>query len=341
MMKPIKSCLSILIIGLLAIGLADTVDAQDRRAAVQTFNKALEFAKEGEYEQAINMYNQAINQAQQLGEEGADILEKSQNKLPEIYYQMALQNYKMYQKDRTLENINTTIDAFRQTNDIADEYGVDKIASRAGDVIPQLLYAKSILQYQQNNLQDAIATLDQVIEQNPNYAKAYYQKGIVTKNLDGSNLEEAIKLYDQAIEIGNKTNDNQVVTNAQQSARDNLIYAGSKQIEAKNFDQAVELLNRALEYDANSADAHYRLAEAYNKMQQWENAVNHAEEGVLNESGGRTEKARIYFELATAFKGLGQKENACNAYSNAAYGSFKSPAEHQMEYELKCESTTE
>ncbi len=339
-MKLLKTSLTTFLVGLFIVGLTSTVDAQDKRSAIKTYNKALEMAQNGEYQQAINLYNQAISQAEQLGEEGNDILQRSRAKLPEIYYQMALDNYRSFQKDQSLEGINSTISAFQQARDVADEYGVDKIAKKVTGVLPQLLYNKSLIQFQQKSYQDALTTLDQVIEQDSNYAAAYYQKGVVIKNMEGSNLEKTIELFDKAIEVGKQTNKNQIVTRAQESARDNLIYHGSKQTEAKNFDQAVSMLNRALEYDPASADAHYRLSEAYNKMQQWQDAVNHAQKGLENESGGRTEKAKIYFELATAYKGLGEKENACNAYSNAAYGSFKSPAEHQMEYELKCESTT-
>lgn len=339
-MKLLKNSLTTILLSVLILGLASTVQAQDKRAAVKTYNKALELAQSGEYEQAINVFNQAISQAKKLGEEGQDILSRSQSKLPQVHYQLALKKYKTFQSDKTLANLEATIDQFRTTKEVAEKYGEDQYAKKANGIVTQLMYNKAVVQFQQNDMKASLTTLDEVIQRNPNYAKAYYQKGIVIKNMDSKNLEQAIAQFDKAIEVGKKTNDSQIVSTAKDAAREELVYRGSKATESKNYDRAVKLLNRALSYDSTSANAYYRLAEAYNKTQDWQKAISNAQKGIKYETGGKTEKAKIYFELATAYQGLGQKEKACNAFKNAAYGSFKSPAEHQMEYELKCDSTT-
>lgn len=339
-MKLLKTSITTVLFSLLMFGLIIDADAQDKRSAVKTYNKALELGQSGEYEQAINIFNQAINQAQELGEEGKDIVQRSQDKLPQIHYQLALQKYKTFQSDKTLENLNTAIEEFRNTKDVSEEYGDTKTAERANGIITKLMYQKSLVQYQQKNLKEALNALDQVIERDSNYVNAYYQKGIVIKNMDAKNLEDAISQFDKAIEVAEKTGANQAATRAQNAAREELVYRGAQAIQSKNFDRAIELLNRALEYDSTSANAYYRLAEAYNKLQEWQQAAEHAQQGLEYVSGGKTEQAKIYFELATAYQGLGQTEEACTAFGNAAYGSFKSSAEHQMEYELECESAT-
>lgn len=339
-MKYIKKLTVKFLFGLLLAGFTTQVMAQDRGAAVQAFNKALELAKANKYEQAIDMYNQAIAQAEQLDGEGQDIVERSEKQLPSIYYQKALGKYKTFQKEKSLSSLESAIADFQEASNMASEYGNEQIASKAEQVVTQLFYTKSILQYKSSNYSEALASLNQAIERNPNYAKAYYQKGIVLKNQESSNFEKALTLFDQAAEVGNKTNDNQIVRKAREAAHDELLYRGSKAIESKNYEEAVALLDRALTYDSQSADAHYRLAEAYNKQAKWDQAISHARKAIELENGGRTEKAKIYFELATALKNQGNVEQACGAYKDAAYGSFKSPAEHQMEFELKCKSTT-
>lgn len=339
-MKLLKNSLTTLLLSVFILGLVSSVQAQDKRAAVKTYNKALELAQSGDYQQAINVFNQAISKAKKLGEEGQDILSRSQSKLPQVHYQLALKKYKTFQSDKTLANLEATIDQFRTTKEVAEKYGESQYAKKAAGIVTQLLYNKAVVQYQQNDLKASLATLDEVIQRDPNYAKAYYQKGIVIKNMDSKNLEQAIAQFDKAIEVGQKTNDSQIVSTAKDAARKELVYRGFKAIESKNFNRAIELLNRALTYDSTSANAYFRLAQAYNKTQDWQKAVSSAQKGIKYETGGKTEKAKIYFELATAYQGLGQKEKACNAFENAAYGSFKAPAQHQMEYELKCESTT-
>lgn len=339
-MKLLKSRITVFLLGLFIFGLGQTVEAQDRKEAVQTYNSAREMVQNGEYQKAIDQFKKAIEVGSQLGPQGNDIVERAEGKLPEVYRQIALDEYRAFKQNQTISNLDATIDAFRETKDVANEYNNSQVANQANGVINQLLYSKSIIQYKQQNYQDALTTLDEVISNDPNYAKAYYQKGIVLKKVEGTELERSIELFDQAIEVGQKTDDSQIVSRARNAARDELIYRGAKATEQKNFSRAKELLNRSLDYDSGSADAHYRLAQAYNKTQDWQQAVQHSEEALSLETGGRTDKAKIYFELGTAYQGLGQKENACNAFNNAAYGNFKSPAEHAMEYELKCESVT-
>src|SRR5699024_7124734 len=153
-----------------------------------------------------------IQQAEELGGEDAqNIIERSQSQLPQIYYQIAIGQYKDFQQEKTMANLESTIEAFLQTEEIASEYNETETAKKAANVVTQLLYSKSLIQYQQDELEKAIATLNNVIERNPNYAKAYYQKALVVKNLDSKDFEEAISLFDKAISVGNSVNAAQIV----------------------------------------------------------------------------------------------------------------------------------
>lgn len=340
-MKYLKSSALTCLMGILLIGLSTDAFAQNQKAAFEAYNKALELAKSGQYEQAINMFNQAISNAEELGEEGKDIIQRSQKQLPPVHYQMSLAAYRTFQQEKSISSLEETINSFQETGQVAEELGNTEIVDKTGQVITQLLYTKSLLQFQTENYDESLASLDQAISRNPNYAKAYYQKGIVAKRQEGNSLDEVLGYFDKAIEIGNKTNDVQTVRNAKEAASEELLYNGALKInEEQKFDEAVSLLKRALEYDPSSADIYYRLAEAYNKQALWDSAIEHANKALELESGGRTDLAKIYFELGLAYQNKGNKKQACGAYENAAYGSFKAPAEHQMEFELECKSTT-
>lgn len=339
-MKLLKNSITTVLFSVLILGLSSNVEAQDKRSAIKTYNKALELAQEEDYTQAINVFNQALTQVEQLGEEGEDILQRIKGKLPQVHYQLALQKYKDFRNDQSMAKLDAAITEFRTAKEVGDRYNDSQISQKANSVITKLMYSKSLLYYQQKKNKKALDVLNKINELAPNYAKAYYQKGVVMKKVEGKSLEDAIAQFDKAIEIANQTRDNTTADRAKKSARDQLVYQGSKDIENENYDRAIELLQKALTYDETAENAYFRLAEAYNKVQEWQKAIDNARKGIEYESGGKTEKAKIYFELGTAYQGLGEKNNACSAFGNAAYGSFKSPAEHQMEYELKCDSAT-
>lgn len=337
-MKLFKNSFATLLLALFVVGVTTNVNAQDKRKAIQTYNKALELVESGDYEQAVSMFNQAIAQGEELGEEGQDIVARAEKQLPTTYYQMALAEYRTFQSSKSLSSLDATISTFQEAGKISEEYGNTQIAEKVPGVITQLMYNRALLQYQQEDFEASLATLDEVIGRNANYANAYYQKGIVTKNMEGGSLDEALGFFDKAIEVGEQNNDNQIVSRAQEAASSELVYRGSQAIENKNYSSAIDLLNRALEYDSSSEEAYYRLSEAYNGQQQWKEAVDAAQQALEISNGGRTDKAKTYFSLGTAYQGLGQRANACDAFDSAAFGSFKSSAEHKMEFELKCEN---
>src|SRR5699024_7612693 len=248
-MKLLRNSLASLLLVVFFIGLTTDVNAQDKRKAVQTYNKALELVESEDYEQAVSMFNQAMTQGEELGEEGQDIVERVRKQLPSTYYQMALVEYRTFQNNKDLSSLNATISAFQEAGKVSEEYGSTQIAEKVPGVITQLMYNQALLQYQQENFQESLATLDQVIQRNANYAKAYYQKGIIVKNMEGGSMEEALALFDQAIEVGNQNNENQIVASAQEAASEELVYRGAQAIEASNYSSSIELLNQALEYN--------------------------------------------------------------------------------------------
>ncbi|MDZ7694495.1 MAG: tetratricopeptide repeat protein [Balneolaceae bacterium] len=327
-MNFLKYSATLFLFSILTIGLTAQLQAQDDNysKAIAAFNKALDLAKSNEFESAINMYNQAISLAEESdNENAADIIQRTQNQLPSIYFQLAVTRYKEFQKSKSMAGLQNAMDSFQEAASISEDYGNGEIAQKANNIVTQLLYTKSIIEYQNKNFDAALATLDQAIERNANYAKAYYQKGIVIKNRDSGALDDALAMFDQAIEVGSKpaVNDQQIVRQATTAAHDELVYRGVQAMESKNFDRSVELLNRALNYNSESADAHYRLAEVHNKQTNWQQAISHAQQALDYETGGKTELAKIYFELGTALKAEGRTSEACSAFKNAAFGSFQ------------------
>lgn len=342
-MKILKVNTLVLVLGLLASG----AFAQTRTDAVKLFNSGLEQAQAGEYEAAINAFTQAITISEQIGAEAEDIKAKSENQIPLMYFQQAKDIYNTFQTERGLENLDAAIEAFHTASSVADEYSDERVGPLAKRVLPQLYYTKSILLYNEQDLDGATEAVDNALEENSNYALAYYQKAKIFKqkndtNDDGvidQNLDELLGWYDQAITVAETTNNTDVASRSRESAHDELVAVGVNHSVNDEVDEAIDLLTRALTYKQESASAHYRLAEAYNKADNFDDAVSHARQALEYENGGRTDKAKIYFELGVAYQMMGNKSEACDAMTDALYGQFKSNAEYKMEHELKCGST--
>lgn len=334
-------------LALVLVLMATTVYGQTKTEAVQLYNAALEEAKAEKYDAAISSFTQAITIAEQLGADGEDIKSRSERQIPAMYYKKATTAYATYQSSRGFDALEAAIEAFNEAAEIGEEYNDERITPRAKGVIPQLLYQKALLHYNNGDYEEADAAVDEALNANSNYAVAYYQKAKIHKKVNDTNsdgvidqeLDGLLSWYDQAITVGEATNSRDVPDRARDAAHDELLAVGVNELQNGSVSQAIEHLDKALTYDTQSADAHYRLAEAYNKSGDSNDAVTHARQALEYENGGRTDKAKIYFELGFAYQTLGNKSEACDAFSNALYGSFKAPAEHKMEFELKCGST--
>src|SRR5699024_6232636 len=146
-MKFLKYYLFTLITVLFVAGATSLSVAQSRDDAVEAFNKAIDLASKGNYEQAINSYTEAIAIANELGEEGQDIVTKSKDALPKLYYQSALNIYKEYKQSPSVSKIDEAIDTFKTAEEKANEFDNNEIASQAEGVITQLYNQKALLQY--------------------------------------------------------------------------------------------------------------------------------------------------------------------------------------------------
>lgn len=328
--------------------MATTVFAQTKTEAIQAYNAGLEAVTANNYEKAIASLNQALTIANQIGPDGVDIKTRAENQIPTVYFRKASAQYKAFQKSKDVKDLNSAITAFQEVVTIGEKFNDTKVAPRAKGVIPQLYYTKSVIFYNNGEFTKADQAVDEAINKNSNYAVAYYQKAKILKkqsdtNDDGiidNNVDQLLNWYDRAIQVGDATNQGDIADKAREAAHDELLAVGTRASEEGNVTYAIEMLTTALEYNSESPNIYYRLSEAYNKNSNAQKAVDNAQKALEYENGGKTDKAKIYFELGYAQQTLGNKSQACDAFTNALYGSFKSPAEHKMEFELKCGKTT-
>lgn len=336
-MKSLKTILSYSFVMLLLLGTAEITQAQDeaRVQAIELYNNAQELAGGNDFDGAIDLYRDALEIARENGLN--DITDLIEERLPRVYGSRASNSYRTYQNERTVSSIDTAIEHFKESQEAGEEFGNEQVQQQATGAIPQLYYVRSILNFRQDNLEQAMSDLDEALELNSNYAAAYYQKGIVQKEMTPEDVDAWMEWYDRAISVAEQVGDSKTLENASEGAAEELIYRGVSLGEEREFDRAIELLEMVDEYVPNSDEQHYRLAEIYNQRGNWSSAETHARQALEYHNGGVADKAKIYFELGTALKGLGENESACSAFENARYGDFTEPANHELEFQLKCE----
>ncbi len=338
-MKSYSKILPALLLFAMILGLSQQVAAQDARGeAITLYNQAQELAGSNELEDAIATYRDALEIAD--SNELQDISDRIRTNLARVYYTRASRAFQQFQQQRSIEAVNTAIDYFEDAQDAGEEFDDEQVVQQTTRALPQLHYLKSTIQFRNENYEAAMTSLDRAIELNANYATAYYQRAIVHKKQFPNQTEQTFEYYDQAIELAERLGDTRTLNNARTGAAQELIFRANNQKENDNYNRAVELLNRVANYDSQNADAHYRLAEVHNLLGNYNRAIEHANQALEFESGGVTEKAKIYFELGTAYKALEQTGNACSAFENANYGEFSDPASHELEFVLECEGYT-
>lgn len=307
------------------------VDAQDKAAAIKAFNQALETAKSNDYQRAIALMEQSVSISEKIGAEGDATKKEAIDRLPGLYFSLAGSIYKK-------KDLDGAITAFEQAKNIAVKYDDTRVADRATGIIPQLYYAKGNSAFKRKQLENAIVAYDAAISANPNYAKAYYGKALVYKNTE--DIDNFTSSIEKAIEIGTTSNDKGTVRKAEQSASEYFTFRGANLTQDKVFKEGERMLRSALVYDNTNPDTYYRLAENYNKQSRFQEAIDMANEALKYEKGGKSASAKIYFELGTAYKYLGNKARACESLENAAFGSFTQSARYEMEHNVKCGSNS-
>lgn len=336
-MKSYSHILSVLIALTMVIGITHSANAQDdmRGEAVTLYNEAQDLAEANQLEDAIETYRAALDIANDNALE--DISERIIRQLPRVYYSRASRAFQQYQEDRSIEAADRAIERFTEAKEAGEEFNDDQVVQQTIRALPQLHYLKSTIQYRNDDYDAAMASLDEALELNPNYPTAYYQRAIVYKAQNPEDIDQTLEYYDRAIELAEEMNDTRTLNNARSSATEELIYRAVNLKEESRYSPAIDLLERVEQYDPQNADAHYRIAEISNMRGNFDRAVEHSNQALEHETGGVTDRAKIYFELGTAYKGLGQQNNACEAFENANYGEFSEPASHELQFQLECE----
>ncbi len=316
----------LLLLSLVSLFVGFQVNGQTLKDAIDAYNTGLDLV-DSDIRAAIESFKKSYEIASKLGAEGEEVREQAEIQIPGLYFDLAMGYY----RDR---NIPGAISGFEEAIEVAEEYNDAGTVRRSENVLHQLyaIYANTL--FRQENNEEALKHFDKALAINPQHARSYLGKGLVYRRLeDAANFRENM---DMAIETALMTNDDQILQTAESTARDFFLVRAVRAKGEANYDQALDFLTTSLAYDQEFPETHFLIATIHNEQRRFQDAVNSAQRAIDLSNGTREETAKIYFELGRAYEGLGNTSQACEAYSNAAFGNYEASAKYQMEHVLKC-----
>jgi len=143
------------------------------------------------------------------------------------------------------------------------------------------LFKDALKIYKLGDLEEAIKLFDDALELDPNNYEVLNQKGVLLDKLD--NTEEAIKIYDKAIEIEPE----------QTKAYYNK---GLLLKDLKKYDEALEIFDKVTEIDIMHLSSHFEKGLIHDELGHLEEAIKYYE--AIVEVKPRANLVRYYLNIA-------------------------------------------
>lgn len=321
----VRTVKQFLFLGILAFSTI-SASGQSINDAIQAYNNAATNYKQ-DPEKALQDILSAHQMAEQLGEEGVETKQKCEELIPTIYFQLAMAKYKAKDLQATLYNLEKAEYAAIKYND-----GVTK--TRVEKTLPKLYNAMGNNLFKENKFDQAIENYSKAIKLDANYIDPYLGTALAYEGLN--NEGKMVEFLDLTIDLGSKNNDAQNVEKAKTKGKAYFLKKADAARNANKLNDVVKLLDLALKYDGDDYDIFRLMTINYSKLERWNDAIEYGNKALELVKGTAEDKAEIYFLIATAYQKLNRISDACAAYKNASFGTFKPNADYQIQ-QLKCQ----
>ena len=315
-----KKMLMILLASMMAIVQYAQEKQYTEADAAMYFNQSIELMKV-DLPLAIQKLDSCLIICNVLGDSALEIRAKAESFLCDLNLRYAGDlYYNQKQKEKAVA-------AARYTLSLCEKYQNEDVGNKTKKLLGQVYSSLGSGYYSAKTYDKAVVAFDSAY---------YFDAGLYTMLLNKAiayralkNMDAFIENIDKFIGIASQENDSAQVKKAQKMAIEYLRAEGSHANAQNKAKEAEGILIKALSYGEDK-DVFYYLADVATKLKKYKEAVDYAQKGLTMETGSAEDKAKYYYALGTAYLALGKKNDACEAFQNAAYGKFAQAAKAQM-----------
>ena len=310
-----KKIFATLIVVLCTLGIAS---AQDMEKATELYNNAAA-AIDNNKAEAITLFEQALEMAEKLGDEGAEIVTQCKGIIPKLY--MSVGKELVNEK-----NLDEAVARFKKAIEVGEAYGDAEVAEEAKALIPQILMADANQALNAKDYAAAVAGYQKVIDADPTNGQAHLRKGQAL-SAQGQ-VDDAIKAFELASENG------QEEAAAKQLSNIYVKKAVACQ-KAKDMKGALENAQKSTQY-VDNANAQKIIGMSAMQLKQNKVAADAFEAYLAMNPNAITKDAGVVYNLGTALVALGENDKACGYFQKIAQDAkFGEGARYQIT-QLKC-----
>ncbi len=303
-----------------------SLSAQTLADAQTAYNSSLSKMTENPAE-AIELLNACLDLCKSVGEEADDVKALAELNLTKAYVNLG-------KKYATAKDFGKAVETFGIALQKGKQYKNDDVVKASSEALAQIHTQNGFNLYKEKKMEEAMTEVKKALEYSPNYGTGWLIKCYVAKDMGDD--EAFTETLNKGLEACVTTNDNRNRTSIQKLGRDYFLQQGSKAVTANKMEEAITALEKSISYDGSNKDAYYYYAVALSGVKKFQEAADASNKGLELETGEADKKARFYYTLGTALKGLGDNAGACSAFKNALFGPFEEGAKYEIEHELKC-----
>jgi tetratricopeptide (TPR) repeat protein len=287
--------------------------AQDINQATENYNNGAMELQMGNNDAAITYFQTALEMAEALGEEGAEVATNCRNIIPAVYLSTAKEQIKAKNYDAAVEQLNKAIEA-------AEKYENADVTADANELMPQVYVSKGNDFLTAKSFAEAEVAYNKAIELDAANGMAYFRLGQALASQNKT--AEAEAAYVKAAENGQEKNAYKQLSNMYVK----LAQASNK---AKKYEEVLDYAAKSNQYLEN-ANAYRFAAGAAQQLGKNADCIANYEK-YLELSPNAKDANGVKFTIAALYQQAGNNAKAKEYYQAVASDpQFGTAAQEQL-----------